>query len=57
MCIKSITFDLSIKDSQREANQFDLLLLNTFIKDRDERGRNPSNEIQKWDKDVDRKKK
>lgn len=52
-----VTFDLSIEGSQREADQFNLLLLNTSINDQDERGRNPSNEIQKWDRDVNRGKK
>ena len=56
MYTKSVLFDPSIKDSQRETDKFDLLLLNTFIKDPNERGKNPSNEIYKWDKDVDRKK-
>lgn len=56
MHIKRIAFDLLIKDSQREIDQFNLLLLNALIKDQDERGRNPNNEIQEWDKDVDRKK-
>lgn len=38
-----VTSDLSVKGSQREADQFDLLPLSTFIKDQDERGRNPRN--------------
>lgn len=53
----AVTLDLSIKGSQREADQFNLLLLNTSTNDQDERGRNASNEIQKWDRDVDREKK
>lgn len=52
-----VTVDLSIKGSQREADQFNLLLLNTSTNDQDERGRNAGNEIQKWDRDVDREKK